>query len=105
MGGILERYRQRYPWLDRVVRAGQSYTAHHGDYYAAAMTFFSVLSLVPLLMIAFAVAGFVLAGDPTLLRHLQDQIQAAAPTGLGATLNQVVTQAIASRSSVGIVGL
>ncbi len=103
--GLLQRYRLRYPWLDHLVRAGQSYTAHHGDHYAAAITFFSVLSLVPLLMIAFAAAGFVLAGNPELLRHLQDQIQAAAPAGLGPTLDQVIVGAIKSRGSVGITGL
>jgi membrane protein len=103
--GLLQRYRLRYPWLDHLVRAGQSYTAHHGDHYAAAITFFSVLSLVPLLMIAFAAAGFVLAGNPELLRHLQDQIQASAPAGLGPTLDQVIVGAINSRSGVGIVGL
>ena len=103
--GLLQRYRLRYQWLDHLVRAGQSYTAHHGDHYAAAITFFSVLSLVPLLMIAFAVAGFVLAGNPELLRHLQDQIQSAAPAGLGPTLDQIIDGAIKSRSGVGIVGL
>jgi membrane protein len=103
--GLLQRYRLRYPWLDHLARAGQSYTAHHGDHYAAAITFFSVLSLVPLLMIAFAVAGFVLAGNPELLRHLQDQIQSSAPAGLGPTLDQVITGAIKSRDGVGIVGL
>ncbi|MGQ0715920.1 MAG: inner membrane protein YhjD [Pseudonocardiales bacterium] len=103
--GLLQRYRLRFPWLDQLVRAGQSYTERHGDHYAAAITFFSVLSLVPLLMIAFAAAGFVLAGNQELLRQLQDQIQAAAPPGLGDTLNQVVEGAIASRSGVGIVGL
>ena len=87
------------------MRAGQSYTAHHGDHYAAAITFFSVLSLVPLLMIAFAAVGFVLAGNPQLLRHLQDQIQAAAPAGLGPTLDQIIIGAIESRGSVGITGL
>jgi membrane protein len=102
---LLQRYRLRYSWLDNLVRAGQSYTANHGDHYAAAITFFSMLSLVPLLMIAFAAAGFVLAGDPQLLHQLQDQIQAAAPPGLGATLNQVIDGAIKSRDSVGIVGL
>ena len=102
---LLQRYRLRYPWLDHLVRAGQSYTAHHGDHYAAAITFFSVLSLVPLLMIAFAAAGFVLAGNQELLRQLQDQIGAAAPAGLGDTLNQVIDGAIASRNGVGIVGL
>ncbi|MGB6162830.1 MAG: inner membrane protein YhjD [Pseudonocardiaceae bacterium] len=103
--GLLHGYRLRYPWLDHLVRAGQSYTAHHGDHYAAAITFFSVLSLVPLLMIAFAAAGFVLAGNPELLRHLQDQIQSAAPAGLGPTLDQVIVGAIKSRGSVGITGL
>lgn len=103
--GIFERYRLRYPWLDRLVRAGQSYTTHHGDHYAAAITFFSVLSLVPMLMIAFAAAGFVLAGNPGLLRELQDQIQAAAPAGLAGTLNGVIDGAIASRRGVGIIGL
>lgn len=105
MGGILERYRQRYPWLDRLVRAAQSYTANHGDHYAAAITFFSVLSLVPLLMIAFAAAGFVLAGNPDLLRQLQNQIEAAAPAGLAGTLAGIIQGAIASRHSVGIIGL
>ncbi len=103
--GLLQRYRLRYPWLDHLVRAGQSYTAHHGDHYAAAITFFSVLSLVPLLMIAFAAAGFVLAGNSELLRQLQEQILEAAPAGLGETLNQVVDGAIASRNGVGLVGL
>ncbi|MBA2470849.1 MAG: inner membrane protein YhjD [Pseudonocardiales bacterium] len=102
---LLQRYRLRYSWLDHLVRAGQSYTANHGDHYAAAITFFSVLSLMPLLMIAFAAAGFVLAGNPDLLHQLQDQIHAAAPPGLGATLDQVIDGAIRSRGGVGIVGL
>src|SRR5437588_3208357 len=105
MRGTLKRYRQRYPWLDHLLRAAQSYSDHHGDHYAAAITFFSVLSLVPMLMIAFAAAGFVLAGNPELLRHLQDQIQPAVPGDLGATLNQVIDGAIASRQGVGIIGL
>jgi len=105
MRGILERYRRRYPGLDHLLQAARSYSDHHGDHYAAAITFFSVLSLVPIMMIAFAAAGFVLAGDPELLRHLQDQVQAAAPAGLGGTLNQVIDGAIASRQGVGIVGL
>ncbi|MGH3549860.1 MAG: YhjD/YihY/BrkB family envelope integrity protein [Pseudonocardiaceae bacterium] len=95
----------RYSWLDHLVRAGQSYTANHGDHYAAAITFFSVLSLVPLLMIVFAVAGFVLAGNPDLLHQLKGQIHSAAPPGLGTTLDQVIDGAIRSRGSVGIVGL
>src|SRR5947209_6799878 len=105
MRGTLKRYRQRYPCLVHLLLAAQVYSDRHGDHYAAAITFFSVLSLVPMLMIAFAVAGFVLAGNPELLRHLQDQIQTAVPGGLGATLNQVIDGAIASQQGVGIIGL
>ena len=103
--GPLERYRQRYPWFDHLVRAGQAYLSHNGDHYAAAITYFSVLSLVPLLMIAFAVAAFVLVGDEQLLDALRQRIEAAAPTGVGPTLNDVITQAIQSRRGVGILGV
>ena len=103
--GLLERYRQRYPWFDHLVRAGEAYLSHHGDHYAAAITYFSVLSLVPLLMIAFAVAAFVLASNDQLLRELQRQIEAVAPRGLGPTLNEVISQAIESRGGVGILGV
>lgn len=45
-------------------RAGATlarYRERDGDHYAAAMTFFSLLALVPLIMVAVSVAGFVLA--------------------------------------------
>ena len=78
----LEQLRARYPWLDHLVRAGTRYTDHHGDHYAAAVTFFSILSLVPLLMIAFAVAGYVLFFNPNLLNEIRDAINAALPPNL-----------------------
>ena len=91
----LEQLRARYSWLDHLVRAGARYTDHHGDHYAAAITFFSILSLVPLLMIAFAVAGFILRAQPELLEQLKTAITTAVPGGLGDTLTQVIDQAIA----------
>ena len=101
----LEALRARYPWLDHLVRAATRYTDKHGDHYAAAITFFSILALVPLLMVAFAAAAFVLANDPELLARLQQGITASAPPGLGGLLNQVVDQAIAQRNAVGVIGL
>ena len=56
----LGQLRQRYPWLDHLVRAAVRFTDHNGTQFAGAITYFSILSLVPLLMIAFAVAGYVL---------------------------------------------
>lgn len=101
----LERMRGRYPWLDHVVRAGARYTEKHGDHYAAAITYFSILALVPLLMIAFAAAAFVLANNQDLLTQIQGSITQAAPPGLGDLLNTVIQQAIAQRNAVGIIGL
>jgi len=102
---FLARQRRQRPWLDHLVRAGEAYTERYGNHYAAAITYFSVLSLFPLIMIAFAVAGFVLSGNETLLREMQNSITEAVPSGLGKTINDVIKQAIESRSTVGIIGL
>jgi len=95
-----EQLRVRYPWLDHLVRAGERYTERHGDHYAAAITFFSVLSLVPLLMIAFAVAGYVLFFNPDLLDELQRAITENVPEGLDTTINPIVAQAIEQRNTI-----
>jgi membrane protein len=102
---FLERVRARYRWLDHMIKAGARYTERHGDHYAAAITFFSVLSLVPLIMIAFAVAGYVLAFNPDLLAELRTLIADNLPPGLGDVLNPIIDQAIAARTTVGVFGL
>ncbi|WP_227998646.1 inner membrane protein YhjD [Nocardia australiensis] len=101
----IERRVQRRPWLDHMVRAGGRYQQQRGDYYAAGITYFTVLSLFPLLMVAFAVAGFVLSSQPDLLTELQDKIVANIPGSLGTQLNDLIDQAIRSRGAVGTLGL
>lgn len=102
---LLERYRARYAWLDHLVRAGARYTERHGDHYAAAITYFSVLSLFPLLLVGFAAAGYVLFFNPDLLDELRDGIAENVPAGLNTLIDPLVTTAIESRTSIGIVGL
>lgn len=99
------RLRARWKWLDHLVRAGQRYTENHGDHYGAAITFFSVLSLVPLLMIAFAVAGYALFLNPALLDQLRTAITTNVPPGLNEMITQVIDQAIGQRGTVGVIGL
>jgi membrane protein len=101
---FLARMRKRES-VSHLIRAAVSYTEHNGDHYAAAITYFSVLSLFPLLMIAFAVAGFVLAGNDSLLHDLQRSIATSAPSGLGDTLNKAIGEAVKSRGTVGVLGL
>lgn len=102
---LLTRLRKRYSWLDHLVRAGSRYTERYGDHYAAAITYYSVLSLIPLLMLGFSVAGFVLAGNMELLDRIRDGIAAAVPGALGDEVNTIVGKLIDARSSVGIFGL
>ncbi|NUT52929.1 MAG: inner membrane protein YhjD [Saccharothrix sp.] len=97
--------RRERPWLDHLFRASQRYSEQYGAHYAAAVTYFSVLSLVPLLMIAFAVAGFVLASEPEVVEELKAAITEAVPGALGNTINEVVEQAIESKGTVGVLGL
>jgi membrane protein len=102
----VERLRQRYGWLDRLIRAAARYLRCNGDYYAAAITYFSVLALVPLLMIGFAVAGFILAGNPALLGDLSTSIANAVPNReLSDSLNFVISQSVRSAGAVGTIGL
>lgn len=104
-GSKFEQLKARHEWLDHMVRAGTRYTERHGDHYAAAVTFFSVLSLVPLLMIAFAVAGYVLFFNPSLLDELRQAITENVPGNLAGTISPIVDQAISQRGTVGVFGL
>ncbi|HEY0807240.1 MAG TPA: inner membrane protein YhjD [Pseudonocardiaceae bacterium] len=101
----ISRLRARYHWLDHLIRANESYNEHYGNHYAAAITYFSVLSLIPILMVAFAIAGVVLAGNAHLLGELQSAITKSMPGALGSTLHDVVNEAVTARGTVGIVGL
>ena len=101
----LEQMRERYPWLDHLVRAGARFTDHHGTHYAAAITYFSILSLVPLLMIAFAVAAYVLFFNPSYLDQIRASISETLPPNLVQVVNPIIDQAIGSRTAVGVVGL
>ncbi|WP_051132821.1 inner membrane protein YhjD [Nocardia paucivorans] len=100
-----QRQVQERPWLDHLMRAAGRYQRQRGDYYAAGITYFTVLSLFPLLMVAFAAAGFVLAGNAELLGELQDRVVENIPGEMGDQLNDLIDQAVRSRTTVGVLGL
>ncbi|MGW5921474.1 inner membrane protein YhjD [Nocardia fluminea] len=93
------------PWLDHLVRAGGRFQSQRGDFFAAGITYFTVLSLFPLLMVAFSVAGFILAGHPELLTELQDKVVEKIPSSFGTQINDLIDQALNSRGTVGAIGL
>ena len=101
----LERLRRRYPWLDHAVRAQQRYDQSQGDFYAAGITYFTVFAMFPVLMVGFAVVGFVLASRPDQLAEIDSWVKAAVPGEFGEQIISLMDAAIASRTSVGVIGL
>ena len=101
----LERLRRRYPWLDHAVRAQQRYDQSQGDFYAAGITYFTVFAMFPVLMVGFAVVGFVLARRPDLLAEIDSWVKGAVPGEFGEQIISLMDAAIASRTSVGVIGL
>ncbi|OXM73863.1 MULTISPECIES: inner membrane protein YhjD [Amycolatopsis] len=102
---LVPRLRRKYPWLDHLVRANDAFGERYGNHYAAAITYFSVLSLFPLLMVGFSIAGFVLANNATALNELRDGIVSSTPAGIGDFVANIVDTALKSRGATGVFGL
>ncbi len=102
---LLPRLRRKYGWLDHLIRANDAFTERYGNHYAAAITYFSVLSVIPILMVAFAVIGLVVAGDQTVLDQITDGINKSVPDGLRDLVGGIVGAALKSGGGIGIFGL
>jgi membrane protein len=87
------------------MRAQERYQDSKGDFYAAGITYFTIFALFPLLMVGFAAGGFVLASRPDLLDGIEANIKASFSGDLGPQLIKLMDSAIASRTSVGVIGL
>lgn len=91
-----------------VRRAGTTlarYRERDGDHYAAAVTFFSLLALVPLVMVTVSVAGFVLAGDRLLATELDRVIDGSLPPEIGTQVTGVVHTVVGERGRIGLLAL
>lgn len=102
---FLEKQRAKYPWFDHLMRAVTRYNEQHGDYYAAGITYFSVFALAPLLLVGFAVAGFVLSRNEELLAEIQISIAEEVPGGFGEQISELLEQAVAQRGTALSIGL
>jgi membrane protein len=71
----------------------------------ASISYFSLLSLIPMLMVALSVAGFVLANEPSLLDELLRSISGAVPGPLGSRVGDLLEGFIEQRTQVGVFGL
>jgi membrane protein len=103
--GIFDRLRARFGWLDHVVRAYQRFDGRSGGFFAAGLTYYTIFALFPLLMVSFAVVGFVLAQDPPLLGTIDAHIRSSVTGALSEQLIELMNSAINARTSVGVIGL
>src|SRR5689334_22298325 len=99
------RARARYRWLDHLARATNRYFECGGYHYVASITYFSLLSLVPLVMVTSSIAGFVLASQPHLLHSLLAALANTLPGELGTKAGELLTGFVGQRTSVGVIGL
>lgn len=97
---------QAIPAVAHFLRAGERFNDRLGSQFGAAITYFSFLSLIPILMVSFAGVGFMLASNQDLLTELINKIvnNISDPT-LASTLKNTVNTAIQQRTTVGLTGL
>lgn len=103
-----QRTGQGNPVLAHWRRAVRRYSSRLGGQFAAAITYFSMLSMIPILMVAFAAVGLTVSVLlPDLLDAIREAIAdaVAADPALGSQLTAIVEQAFDSWQVVGLVGL
>jgi membrane protein len=104
----LERVRNK-PWVAHLLRAVVRFLNRLGTQFGAAITYFSVLALVPILLFAFAVLGFILTVlRPDLIETSVNTFSEALGTLDPATRQQLVdeaTRTLGNWRGVGITAL
>ncbi|MDU7743146.1 MAG: inner membrane protein YhjD [Citrobacter sp.] len=90
---------QRQPMIAHLIRAAERFNDRMGNQFGAAITYFSFLSMIPILMVSFAAAGFILASHPTLLQDIFGKIllNVSDPT-LASTLKNTINTAVQQRT-------
>jgi membrane protein len=108
MAEWVERLKQR-PSAAHLLRAIARFNARYGLQFGAAITYFSVLAVVPVFMLAFSIAGFVLTiVRPDLLEPLAATIADSIGSGDPATeerIQALIQRAFSSYKAIGVVGL
>jgi membrane protein len=100
---------KQVPAVAHVLRMNTRYETRLGNQFAGAITYFSLLAMVPILMFAFSACGFTLTVlRPDLLERVQAAITAqlqGAPKDLVAQLTGLIESLLRNWASVGLVGL
>ncbi len=98
---------KRRPRVAHLLRAVERFQTRLGTQFAAAITYFSVLAVVPILMFAFSLLGLtVVVIDPSLITQATTVIQHQVGNAQSAEkVVQVITDTLASWREVGTVAI
>jgi membrane protein len=102
---LLKRLRTRYRWVDHLIRALDRYIEHSAYQYAASITYFTVLSVVPILMLGLSIGGFIVIDDEQVAAELRLKIVETLPAGLDSFVTEVYDTVLTQRTSLGLFGL
>ncbi len=102
-----ERFSKR-PWVAHLIRSIERFTVRGGTQLAASVAFYSVLSLVPILMLLFAGLGVALTVFyPEALRQIEETLRTLLPANLplAESLYTVLDQALTNWAGITIIAL
>ncbi len=99
----------RRPAIAHLIRGYQRFGERLGNQFGAAITYFSVLAIVPIVMFAFSILGFVLVtGAPQLMDPTLSQLSSAM-SGLDKSTRTAILSLIRNSlrhyAAIGIIGL
>lgn len=102
--GAVDKVRENAPVVDHAMRMNERFAAQGGNQFSAGITYFSVMAIIPLAMLTFAIMAFILAARPELLDQVQQQISNGLPQDIAPMVNEVIAQAIEQRGAVAGIG-
>jgi membrane protein len=93
---------QLWRFAQRILEA---YTRHHGSSMAAAVSFFALLSILPLLAVGVALLGWTLGDSEEAIRRLARLVQAYLPTDYQPLIIKTLLDIQRDRNIFGLIGL
>ncbi|MCS4535882.1 YhjD/YihY/BrkB family envelope integrity protein [Corynebacterium sp. HS2168-gen11] len=101
---LIDKLRLKWQWFDHIMLMNERYGLQGGNQYAAGITYFSVLSLFPILLLVIAVVATVLANNPDMLLSLNERITSSVDGQMGEILKDILSTAIDQRAAMFGVG-
>ncbi|QDP96696.1 tRNA-processing ribonuclease [Microlunatus elymi] len=96
------------PMVAHLLRANKRFGERLGNQFGAAITYFSVLAIVPIIMLGFSALGFILVtAAPQLLDEVLGQVNSALSgfdKSTRESINNMIETALRNYKAIGIVG-